>query len=93
MELWQRIIVYAFILIALFIFVKTSQIEINGIKIIKLRYRVLLALFFPVILILIFLFSSILISLILTILFIILLVSLLFKLNKKLYKTKRKYKI
>lgn len=68
---WLRIIFYIFVLIALFIYVKTSQIEINDKKLIKLKYRILLALFFPLLFVLFLLIGSIIVGIILTILFIV----------------------
>ncbi|MDD5651469.1 MAG: hypothetical protein PHF86_13825 [Candidatus Nanoarchaeia archaeon] len=79
---WTKIIFYIFILIALFIYVKLSQLQFNGVKI-KLVYRILLALFFPVIFLLFLLIGSILIGIILTILFIIGLWILIIKLKHK----------
>jgi len=61
--LWQRIIAYIFLLLSLYIFIKTSRLQIGGIKIIKLRYRIILALFFPIILILGLIFGAFLIGL------------------------------
>ena len=68
---WLRIVFYIFVLIALFIYVKVSQIKINGRNIIKLRYGILLALFFPLLFILFLLIGSIIVGIILTALFIL----------------------
>ena len=67
--LWQKIVLYALLLISIYIFVKTSQIKINNAPLIKLKYRILLALFFPIILGLAFIFGFILRSLILVVVF------------------------
>jgi len=52
MPLWQKLVAYAYLLIGLFIFAKTSQIRVMGRPIIHIGLRLALALFFPVILIL-----------------------------------------
>jgi hypothetical protein len=49
MPLWQKLTAYAFLLIGLFIFVKTGKLRVMGRPLIPMRYRVALALFFPVI--------------------------------------------
>ncbi|MBU0929591.1 MAG: hypothetical protein KJ623_00795 [Nanoarchaeota archaeon] len=67
---WERILFYIFVLIALFIYVKISNIQINGKKI-KLVYRLSLALFFPIILLIGILIGSVIIGIILLVLFII----------------------
>jgi len=87
LSLWQRLLLYAFILIALFIFVKVSQIKINGLPLVKLRYRILLALFFPILFVIFFLLGSFIIAIILLVLLIILLVYLL----RRLARPKSKY--
>jgi len=46
---WLNVLLYIFILISLFIYVKLSSIKINGVSLIKLHWRILLAIFFPVI--------------------------------------------
>ncbi|MFA5176184.1 MAG: hypothetical protein WC413_02915 [Candidatus Nanoarchaeia archaeon] len=96
--MWQQILLYAFILISLFIFVKTSQIKVNGHNLISLKYRILLALFFPLVFVLLFLLSSVILALVLTAGFIILLTAILsrfygkrlklpsFKKKRKIYK-------
>ena len=48
MPLWQKITAYAFILAGLFIFVKTGKLRIMGRPIIPMKWRITLALFFPV---------------------------------------------
>jgi len=83
LELWQEIVIYIFLIISAYIFAKMSRIEINGIKLIGLKYRILLALFFPIILVLIIVFSSVILSLILTVVFVIILLSFLMKLTNK----------
>ena len=65
--IFERIVLYMVVLIAIYIFVKISEIEFNGVKILKLKYRILLALFFPLVIVIGFLLSSFLISLILVI--------------------------
>ena len=67
--LWQRLLLYGFILIALFIYVKTSQLKVLGKPLIPLRWRILLALFFPLIFIVGLAFGALLIAAVLTIVF------------------------
>ncbi len=74
-QFWQKIILYILLLISLFIFVKTSQIRINNTPLISLKYRVLLALFFPIILIIGLLLGSVIIAIVVSILFISFLLS------------------
>ena len=62
-------------------------LSINGVKLIKLRYRILLALLFPIILIILFIIGSFIVAIILLIIFILLLIYLF----KKLAKPKAKY--
>lgn len=52
MPLWQKLAAYAYLLIGLFIFVKTSKLQLGGYPIIALKWRVALAVLFPVILVL-----------------------------------------
>lgn len=59
MPLWQKIAAYAFLLIGLLIFVKTSRLRILGRPVIPLKWRIGLALFFPVIFALGILFGAI----------------------------------
>lgn len=80
---WLKILFYIFVLIALFIYVKLSNIEINGVKLIKLKYRILLALFFPVLFVLFLLLSSVIIGIILTIIFIVLILILISRFKNK----------
>jgi len=59
---WQKIVLYLLLLLSLYIFVKTSQIKINNKPILKLKYRILIAVFFPVIFALAFIAGSIIIG-------------------------------
>lgn len=77
--IFERIVLYILILIAIYIFVKTSELEINGKKIIGLEYRILLALFFPIVLIIGILLGSFIIAIILCIIFISILLGFLRK--------------
>jgi len=69
LSLTQKIIIYILLLIAIYIFVKTSEIEIFGKKLIKLKYRVVLAVFFPIFLLLALILSTFLAAAILLIIF------------------------
>ncbi|MEK6922315.1 MAG: hypothetical protein AABX08_00775 [Nanoarchaeota archaeon] len=81
--LWHKIALYVLLLLSIFIFVKTSELKISNIPIIKLKYRIAIALFFPVILILAFLIGSIVIGIIAASIFILSLTS---------YFSRKKYK-
>ncbi len=52
MPLWQKISAYAYLLIGFFIFAKTSNMKVMGYPVIKLKWRIILAVFFPVIFVL-----------------------------------------
>jgi len=52
MPVWQKVLAYAFLLIGMFIFVKTGKLRIFNYPVIPLGWRIALALFFPVIFIL-----------------------------------------
>lgn len=58
LEPWHKVVLYILLLGAIFIFVKTSQIKINNRPVIRLEYRLLLAIFFPVVLALALIFGS-----------------------------------
>jgi len=75
--LWQKIILYALLLISLFIFVKLSKLRIFNRPLISLKYRIILALFFPLILIVAFFLGSLIIAIILSVIFISFLLSFL----------------
>ena len=79
LTLIERIFIYIFILIAIYIFVKTSKLEIFGKKIIKLKYRILLAVFFPLIILITIILSSFIAAIILTIIVLFLIYSFLRK--------------
>ncbi len=79
LTIFERIVLYILILIAIYIFVKTSELKIRGIPVLKLKYRLLLALFFPLVLVIGLLLSSFFIAIILVIFFIIFLYIKFFK--------------
>lgn len=74
---WMQILFFIFLFIAFLIYTKLSQIQIRGKKLIPLKYRLLIALAFPVLLVFFFFAGVFVIGLILTILFIFLLFFLL----------------
>jgi len=76
LKLWQEILLWIVIAIDLFIFIKLSAIKINGISLVKLHWRILIALVFPLIFIFAFIFGAILIAIVLMVLFILFLFSL-----------------
>jgi len=71
LTLIQRIILYIVILIAIYIFVKTSQIKLNGRELISLKYRVLIALFFPLVIVIGVILSSFILAIIIILGFIV----------------------
>tara|TARA_Y100000310_G_scaffold342637_1_gene446713 strand:+ start:15119 stop:15442 length:324 start_codon:yes stop_codon:yes gene_type:complete len=52
MPMWQKLAAYAFLLAGLFIFVKTGCLKIMSRPVIPIGWRIALAIFFPVILLL-----------------------------------------
>tara|TARA_Y100000310_G_scaffold167429_1_gene167174 strand:- start:101 stop:430 length:330 start_codon:yes stop_codon:yes gene_type:complete len=48
MSLGQKILAYTFLLVGLYIFVKTGKLRILGRPVIPMKWRITLALFFPV---------------------------------------------
>ena len=85
LNLWQEILLWVVIGLDLYIFVKLSKLRIGRFPLIKLRYRVLIAVLFPLLFILAFLLVGVLAALALTLLFFIFLFSL--------FGRKRKFKI
>lgn len=71
LKLWQEILLWAIIFIDLFIFVKLSQLDINGFPLIKLHWRILIAVLFPLIFVIALMFSAVLVAIVLIILFIL----------------------
>ncbi len=71
LKLWQEILIWVVIFIDLYIYVKLSQIKINGINLIKLRYRLLIAVLFPLVFVLAFMFAGVILALALVVLFIL----------------------
>ncbi len=49
LELWQKIALYIALLTSLYIYVKTSRLTINGVPFLRLKYRIILAIFFPLV--------------------------------------------
>ncbi len=84
MELYQQIILYILLLIGLYIYVKTSKITINNKPIIPAKYRISLAVLFPLIIILAIIFSTFIIALALAIVIIIGLLILFQKIKRKI---------
>lgn len=83
LNLWQEIILYIIVLIDLFIFIKLSQIKVHGKTLVKLHWRLLIALIFPLLFVLVIMFGAILLALALVLIFI-----LFFILKKKKYSFK-----
>ena len=62
LAVWQKIVLYLLLLLSLYFFVKTSQIKINNKPVLKLKYRIIIAVFFPAIFTLAFIVGSIIIG-------------------------------
>jgi hypothetical protein len=77
LELWQEILLWVIIFIDIFIFVKLSQLKIGRFPLIKLYWRVLIAILFPLIFVVAFMFIGVILAVALTVLFLIFLYSLL----------------
>ena len=82
LTIFERIVLYIIILIAIYIFVKTSELKFNGIKILRLKYRILLALFFPLVIVIGVILSSFITAIIISIIAIIMLFSFFRKYKK-----------
>ena len=80
--LWERITVYGLIVAALFVFAMLSKLKINGRPVLSLKYRILIALLFPLLLVLLFLFGAVVIGVIVLALIVIFIIGLLN--NKKI---------
>jgi hypothetical protein len=74
--LWQKIALYGFILLGLFIYVKVTRLSIRGVPLIRLPYRIGIALLFPLLFVLMFVFGAFLLALVLVILLVVFLLSL-----------------
>ena len=59
MPLWQKVLGYVFLLIGLFIYVQTSKIKIMDRPIIPTKWRIALALLFPLIFVIGILFGAV----------------------------------
>ncbi len=62
MPLWQKVLGYVFILLGLFIYVKTSKLRVAGRQLIPLRWRIAVSLFFPLIFALAIVFGALIIG-------------------------------
>lgn len=71
-----KILVGIFLVLAFLMFLRLSSLKINGKRILSLPLRVLVALVFPVIFVLVFIFSSMVLLFVLGILFLIFMISL-----------------
>lgn len=69
MELWIRVLIYALVLIVTYIFVKLTNLRFFG-RVLSLKWRLLIAGLFPVILILGLVFGALIFSLVLVVLLI-----------------------
>ena len=60
LQLWHKVVLYVLILGSLFVYVKLSNLKINNVPLLRKEYRILAAVFFPLIIIGAFLIGSIL---------------------------------
>ena len=63
--MWQKIGLFGLLLLVLFIYVQLSKIRINGRLLIPLKYRILTAVFFPVLFGVLFLVGAVLLAIVL----------------------------
>ena len=73
---WQEILLWIIIFIDLYIFIKLSQIKVGRFPLIKLHWRIIIAVIFPLIFVIAFVFGAVLVAFVLAALFIIFLFSL-----------------
>lgn len=81
---WLKVILYIFLLIAFLVFVKLDDIKVKGRKLFSFQHRLLFALAFPILLVMIVLFGSLLLVFILVLILIFGLILLLFILFGKI---------
>lgn len=74
---WIKLLIYALILIIIYIFVKLTKFNIFGKQILSLKWRIVIALLFPVILIIGLVFGALIFGIILVIFLLFYLSSLL----------------
>ncbi len=91
--MWEKILIYAAILIFLYIFVKLSQLKINNKPVLPLYLRILISLFFPIIFVIILLLSSIIFSFLLLIILFIVFLYFVSKFKRKSFIKFKKIKI
>ncbi len=76
MTFGQKILAYAFLLIGLYIFVKTGKIRIFNRPVIPMKWRITLALFFPILFILGLVFGAIILGIAFTMIAVAVLISI-----------------
>ena len=69
--LWQKIALYVLLLLGIYVFVRSSQLKINNKPILKLEYRILLAVLAPVLLLIGILIGSFIVAIALAVLLLI----------------------
>ena len=62
LQLWQKISIYLLILLSLFIYVKVSNLKINGLPLLRKKYSIALATFFPLVLVIAVVLGSIILA-------------------------------
>jgi len=68
MPLWQKLVLYGALLVGLFIFVKTGKVAIFGHQLIPMKWRITLAVFFPIIVVLGIIFGALILGLLVALL-------------------------
>lgn len=87
-----KIVFYVFLIIAFLVFLKLSTIKVNGNKVLGWSWRIILALIFPLVLILVILFGSLIVlgvMVFLLVLFLIFLGLFFLRKFKLIYKTEK----
>lgn len=80
---WTRVLIYVLILIVIYIFVKLTNLKFFGKPVLSLKWRIIIALFFPVILILGIVFGALIFGVVIVV-FLIMWISSLFGRKKKI---------
>ena len=91
--MWEKILIYAAILIFLYIFVKLSQLKINNKPVFPLYLRILISLFFPILFVIALLLSSIILSFLLLVILFIAFLYFISKFRRKSFIKFKKIKI
>lgn len=68
MVAWQHVVLYFLLFLALFVYLQLSKMRVAGRPLIGFKYRVVIALFFPFVLVIGFILSYFILAMVLTLL-------------------------